>query len=134
MTLFRHRADIPAVLYVLAVFALQLTVFFTVDDLWLAAGCAFVLMLAQVSCGAICHNHHHVNIFTRRPLNRFRCGEVTRRRVKWLNRCLPTSLRLISWQLPNRSWIDRGTTMKKQTRGFWTWLLGGGWSQTGTSG
>lgn len=67
---FRHRADIPAALYVLAVFGLQLAVFFLVDDLWLAAFCAFLLMLAQISCGAICHNHHHVNIFTRRPLNR----------------------------------------------------------------
>jgi hypothetical protein len=23
--------------------------------------------------------------------------------------------------------FDRGLTMKKQTRGFWSWLLGGGW-------
>lgn len=68
--LFRYRADIPAALYVLVVFGLQLSVFFLVDDLRLAALGAFLLMLAQVSCGAICHNHHHVNIFTRRPLNR----------------------------------------------------------------
>lgn len=68
--LFRHRADIPAVLYVLAVFGLQLAVFFLVDDILVAAMCAFLLMLAQISCGAICHNHHHVNMFTSRPLNR----------------------------------------------------------------
>jgi beta-carotene hydroxylase len=68
--LFRHRADIPAAAYVLLVFSLQLAVFFLVDDLWLAALCALLLMLAQISCGAICHNHHHVNIFTVRPLNR----------------------------------------------------------------
>jgi beta-carotene hydroxylase len=52
------------------VFGLQLAVFFLVTNLWLAALLAFLLMLAQISCGAICHNHHHVNIFTRRPLNR----------------------------------------------------------------
>ncbi|MFZ5757300.1 MAG: fatty acid desaturase family protein [Pseudomonadota bacterium] len=68
--LFRHRADIPAALFVLAVFALQLTVFFLVEDPVDAIGWVVLLMLAQVSCGAICHNHHHVNIFTWRPLNR----------------------------------------------------------------
>lgn len=31
-------------------------------------------------------------------------------------------------------WFDRGRTMKKQTRGFWTWLLGGGWSNAGSAG
>ncbi len=69
-SLFHYRADIPAALYVFGVFILQLAVFFTVDNLWVAAGCAFGLMLAQISCGAICHNHHHVNIFSMRPLNR----------------------------------------------------------------
>ncbi|MFZ5724511.1 MAG: fatty acid desaturase family protein [Pseudomonadota bacterium] len=68
--LFRHRADIPAALFVLTVFGLQLAVFFLVDNPWHAAGWVAVLLLAQVSCGAICHNHHHVNIFTVRPLNR----------------------------------------------------------------
>ena len=69
-TLFRHRADIPAALFVLGIFGLQLTVFFTVTDPLQAAGWVALLMMAQVSCGAICHNHHHVNIFTARPLNR----------------------------------------------------------------
>ncbi len=70
LSLFRHRSDIPAFLYVAAVFAVQLTVFFAVDSLWAVAACAFVLTIVQVSCGAICHNHHHVNVFTVRPLNR----------------------------------------------------------------
>jgi hypothetical protein len=39
----------------------------------------------------------------------------------------------MSWQLPNRSLI-RGQEMKKQTRGFWTWLLGGGWGSGGSNG
>ena len=68
--LFRYRADIPAVLFVAVIFALQLTVFFAVDNPWHALGWVFLLMFAQVSCGAICHNHHHLNIFTKRPLNR----------------------------------------------------------------
>lgn len=68
--LFRHRADIAAVAFVALVFALQLTIFFVVDDPWAAFGWVMLLIPVQVSCGAICHNHHHVNIFTRRPLNR----------------------------------------------------------------
>lgn len=68
--LFRHRADIPAALFVLAVFALQLLVFFGAHSPLAALPWVVLLVLAQVSCGAICHNHHHVNIFTRRPLNR----------------------------------------------------------------
>lgn len=68
--LFRHRADIPAALFIVAVLALQLAIFFLVDDPVDAIGWVVLLMLAQVSSGAICHNHHHVNIFTRRPLNR----------------------------------------------------------------
>lgn len=55
---------------VLAVFGLQLWAFFSISNLWLLAAAEFVLMLAQVSSGAICHNHHHVNIFTRPVLNR----------------------------------------------------------------
>lgn len=70
LRLFRHRADIPAALFIVAVFGLQLSIFFLVDNPWHAVCWVAALMLAQVSCGAICHNHHHVNIFVRRPLNR----------------------------------------------------------------
>lgn len=68
--LFRHKADIPAALFVLAIFAVQLWAFFTIHDPLTLAGTVFLLMFAQVSCGAVCHNHHHVNIFTRALPNR----------------------------------------------------------------
>lgn len=70
MSLYRHRADIPASLLVLGVFALQLAAFFTLQDPWLLAAAVALLMVVQVSCGAVCHNHHHVNVFTRPGLNR----------------------------------------------------------------
>lgn len=70
MSIIRHRADIPAVLLVLAVLAAQLCIFFLVDSHWLAAGWMLVLSGIQVSSGAICHNHHHVRTFTRPWLNR----------------------------------------------------------------
>ena len=70
MRIFRYRADIPAVLLVLGVLAAQLIIFFTVDSHWAAAGWVLLLSVAQVSAGAICHNHHHVNTFRPRWLNR----------------------------------------------------------------
>ena len=71
--LVRYRADRAAVALVLAVFSIQLGLFFYSDGLttWLAM---FALLPVQVSCGAICHNHHHVNVFVKKPLNRlFEC-------------------------------------------------------------
>jgi fatty acid desaturase len=70
MSIYRHRADIPASLLVVAVFAVQLWAFFTIHDHWQLAGIVAALMVVQVSCGAVCHNHHHVNVFTRPALNR----------------------------------------------------------------
>lgn len=32
------------------------------------------------------------------------------------------------------SQIDRGLEMKKQTRGFWSWVLGSGWCGGGSNG
>jgi hypothetical protein len=35
------------------------------------------------------------------------------------------------------SWTDRGHVMAKKTqatRGFWSWIAGNGWSQTGNGG
>ena len=40
----------------------------------------------------------------------------------------------MSPQLLKGSWLSRGRTMKKQTRGFWSWLMGYGWSNAGTGG
>ncbi len=67
---FRHRADIPAALLVLLVFGIQLWAFFSIQNPWQLAGVVALLMLIQVSCGAVCHNHHHVNIFNRPWANR----------------------------------------------------------------
>ena len=89
MSLMRYRADIPAVLLVLAVMAAQFSIFFLVDSHWMALGLVTLLLGVQVSSGAICHNHHHVNTF----------------RVRWLNRLyevvmyLQTGTSPFSWTL-----------------------------------
>lgn len=70
MQVFRHRADIAAFLLVAAVFTVQLWAFFTFDNPWQLAGLVALLMVVQVSCGAVCHNHHHVSVFTKPALNR----------------------------------------------------------------
>lgn len=70
MPWFRHRTDIPAAVLVFAVFAVQLWAFFSVHNPLVLAGIVALLMLVQVSCGAVCHNHHHVNTFTRAWANR----------------------------------------------------------------
>ncbi len=67
---YRHRADIPASILIAVVFSLQLWAFFSIDHALPLAGTVGLLMALQVSCGAICHNHHHVNIFTRPWANR----------------------------------------------------------------
>lgn len=70
MALFRHKRDIPAATLVFLVFSVQLWAFVSFDDPWQLAGVVALLMVVQVSCGAVCHNHHHVNLFTRPGLNR----------------------------------------------------------------
>ena len=78
MRLFRYQSDVPAVALVLVVAAAQLFAFFAVDSHLVAFGCVALLFGVQVSSGAICHNHHHVNTF----------------RVKWLNRAYEVLLYL----------------------------------------
>lgn len=70
-SLLRHRADIPAVLLVLTIFGIQLWAFFSIQNPWQLVALVALLMVVQVSCGAVCHNHHHVNIFTRAWANRW---------------------------------------------------------------
>ena len=70
MSILRYRQDTPAVLLVGLVATAQLYVFFAVDSNLAALGCAALLFGIQVSSGAICHNHHHVNTFRVRWLNR----------------------------------------------------------------
>lgn len=66
----RHPRDLAPLLLVLGVFALQLWAFFTIDNPWQLAGLVALLMVVQVSCGAVCHNHHHTALFTRAWANR----------------------------------------------------------------
>lgn len=70
MRILKYRADAPAVLLVLAVMIAQLSIFFVVDSHLAAAGWVALLLMVQVSSGAICHNHHHLNTFRQRWLNR----------------------------------------------------------------
>lgn len=70
MHLFRLRSDIPAATLIFSVFAIQLWAFFSIESPMQLAGIISLLMIVQVSCGAVCHNHHHTNIFTQPWANR----------------------------------------------------------------
>lgn len=89
MSLLKYRQDAVAVLLVFAVMVAQLAIFFVVESHLIAAVWVALLLGIQVSSGAICHNHHHVNTF----------------RVKWLNRLyevvmyLQTGTSPYSWTL-----------------------------------
>jgi hypothetical protein len=50
-----------------------------------------------------------------------------------VNRLLTISIKV---NVPEtaESKFDRGFEMKKQTRGFWSWILGHGWGNTGSGG
>ena len=52
-----------------------------------------------------------------------------------VNHLLTITIKVNTPHLPNQS-EDRGNDMKKVTngRGFWSWLMGHGWSGTGGNG
>lgn len=79
MRIYRHWQDILPSLYVLAVLALQLWLFFTIDQIGYLALAGFLMLFPYTTCGAVCHNHHHVNTFT----------------VAWMNRLLEC---MMFWQ------------------------------------
>jgi fatty acid desaturase len=70
MPLLRYKADVWPVAYTLMVLAVQLAIFWLVDNLWLAA--LVVLLFQPVQAVTIACNHyqHHTNVFHRRWLNR----------------------------------------------------------------
>lgn len=70
MRLLRHRADRWTVAFTLTVLAVQLTIFFAVERLWLAA--LLVVLFQPVQAVAIACNHyqHHKPVFFHRPPNR----------------------------------------------------------------
>lgn len=68
--LLRHKIDIIPVTYTLLIGGLQFALFFFVDPVWIVGISVLVLFPFQCSAIAIDHNHHHLNTFTVRLLNR----------------------------------------------------------------
>jgi hypothetical protein len=50
-----------------------------------------------------------------------------------VNRLLTISIK-VNIPASAESNSSRGDKMKKQTRGFWNWLMGGGWASGGSNG
>jgi len=67
---YRHPVDVFPTAVMVAVFAGQLAVFFLVEDPIRVAAAVVLLFPVQVNFAGMCHNHHHLNTFRRRPLNR----------------------------------------------------------------
>ena len=68
--LLRHKIDIIPVTYTLLIAGVQFALFFFVDTVWIVGLSVLVLFPFQCSAIAIDHNHHHLNTFTVRLLNR----------------------------------------------------------------
>ena len=61
--MIRYKQDIPAIFLVLALFAAQLVLFFWVDNFYIIAACALLMVVGQGSATAVNHNHQHLPIF-----------------------------------------------------------------------
>jgi beta-carotene hydroxylase len=69
-TLFRYPIDLIPFGIMAAVFAVQLAVFVLVHDPLHVFAAELALFPIQVNFAGMCHNHHHVNTFRHRLLNR----------------------------------------------------------------
>src|SRR5262249_5900694 len=69
-TVFRHPIDAVPTAVVLAVLAAQSAVFLCVHDPLRVLVAVALLFPVQVNFAGMCHNHHHLNTFRQRPLNR----------------------------------------------------------------
>ena len=67
---FRQPIDALPVAIILAVFGLQLAVFAGLHDPLRVLLAVALLFPVQVNFAGMCHNHHHVNTFRHRPMNR----------------------------------------------------------------
>jgi len=67
---FRYPIDVIPVLVVLVFFACQLALFFLVDNMVWIIAIVFALSLIQGVIVAANHNHHHLNYFRNKYLNR----------------------------------------------------------------
>lgn len=68
--MFRQPIDVVPVGLIGAVFAAQLAVYFGVHGPLRVLGLTALLFPIQVNFAGMCHNHHHLNTFRQRALNR----------------------------------------------------------------
>jgi fatty acid desaturase len=66
----RHPVDVFPVAVMGAVFAVQLAIFLCVDSPLRVTVAVALLFPIQVNFAGMCHNHHHLNTFRQRSLNR----------------------------------------------------------------
>lgn len=69
LSLLRYPEDRLPLALVLAVFALQMAAYLSVETPAEAAVCALALLLPQIIVSMVVHNHAHVALFRTRPLN-----------------------------------------------------------------
>lgn len=68
--IYRYKADILPSTIVMGIFAIQLTTFFLVENLWVVAGIMLGLLTLSAMPGSIAHNHFHTPTFMRPWMNR----------------------------------------------------------------
>lgn len=68
--MFRHPIDLVPVGIITAIFTAQLAVFGLVHDRRWVAAAVLLLFPVQLNFAGMCHNHHHLNTFRQRLLNR----------------------------------------------------------------
>jgi fatty acid desaturase len=67
---FRHPIDVVPVTLIVGVLAAQLVIFAGVHSPWRVLAAVALLFPIQVNFAGMCHNHHHLNTFRPRALNR----------------------------------------------------------------
>ena len=67
---FRHPIDVVPVALIFGVLAVQLAIFARVHAPWHVLAAVALLFPIQVNFAGMCHNHHHLNTFRQRWLNR----------------------------------------------------------------
>ena len=69
-SVLRYKRDLLPVIFTLSISVIQFTLFFFVEPVWVVLAAVLVIFPFQCSAIAVNHNHHHLNTFTGRGLNR----------------------------------------------------------------